>query len=728
MTDRAVLEAKAAEIERTLRVFCVPGQVFSVQVLYGPRNAKSFVTGDIAEAVRVALHFDETRPIGVYFTPNPVRPDWAGSTAFPKDEQIVERYWLLIDCDPIRPSGTSSTEAEAAASWRVLDGCRSLLDGAGLVGTVVAFSGGGWHLCYPVLLPNDAAAKELIRSVLRHLQEQYGAKATKEEDALLKVGQPLPIPKASVDTSCHDAKRIWPVYGTWKRKGQDSPERPHRLTYIVPEQGLYPEPWDRETAESNTLILRGLPAKWKREDELRQGTAQLNIDTYVKAAVQAEVQAVTNAPVGERNTQLNKSSFNLGTLIGAGVLSAADAGTTLLNAALAVGLTAEESRATIRSGLNAGTLKPRDLTHVVSQQPTKPPIDTTQTLIDRACDITPRIVEWVWPGVIPLGKLTTFAGIGGLGKTFVLCDITARITTGTVWPFSGSTIAPRGQVLFISGEDDPDDTLVPRLIEMRADLEQVTFLKASIQDRFTLADLDVLKKALEQTGADVRMVVIDPPTAYLGGVDDHKNSELRGLLSPLAHLAHEHRIAVIFNTHVNKQAGKVEAMMRVMGSVAWVNAVRAAHLFVRDSEDPNRRLFLPMKMNLAKERMGLAYEIVTAGQLARVNWVGEVDVTADEAVGNGHATPKQKAAAEWLIEKFCEKRAWPSIDLFNAGKSEGISRDGIFAAKRSLNLPKPRQEVAQDGTRSWVWWVPDDWPPLSTPKDSATEGSNGYPT
>ncbi|MCC6420828.1 MAG: AAA family ATPase [Gemmataceae bacterium] len=719
---------KAAEIERVLRVFCVPGQVFSVQALYGPKNAKSFVTGDIAEAVRIVIQFDETRPIGVYITPNPVRPDWAGKALFPKDENIVERRWLLIDCDPIRPSGVSSTEAEAAASWRVLDACRALLDGAGLVNAVIGFSGGGWHLCYPVLLPNDAAAKELIRSVLRHLQEQFGAKASKEEDAVLKAGGFLPTPKASVDTSCHDAKRIWPVYGTWKRKGQDSPDRPHRLTYLVPDHGAYPEPWNHDDAEANTLVLRGLPAKWKREEELRQGTANLNIDTYVRAAVQAELHAVANAPVGERNTQLNKSSFSLGTLVGAGVLSAADAGTALLNAAIAVGLSAEEARATIRSGLNAGTLKPRDLTNVVGQQQTKPPIDTNQTLVDRACDITPRIVEWVWPGVIPLGKLTTFAGIGGLGKTFVLCDITARITTGAAWPFSGGTTAPRGQVLFISGEDDPDDTLVPRLIETGADLNQVTFLKAAVQDRFTLADLDVVRKALEQTGAAVRLVVIDPPTAYLGGVDDHKNSELRGLLSPLAHLAHEHRLAIVFNTHVNTQAGKVEAMMRVMGSVAWVNAVRAAHLFVRDPEEPERRLFLPMKMNLAKERKGLSYEISTSGILARVNWIGEVDVTADEAVNsNGHGTTRQKAAAEWIVERFREKRVWHAQDLFRDGKADGISRNALFEAKRTLNLPKPRKETAQDGTVSWVWWVPEDWPLLSTPQNGGTlESNNGH--
>lgn len=717
---------RAVEIERTLKVFCEPGQVFSVQALYGGQNSKCFNTSNVAEAIRVAMQFDDTHPIGVYFTPNPVRPDWAGTIAFPKDENIVERRWLLIDCDPARPSGVSATEAESAAAWRVLDPCRTTLDDAGLVNPVLGFSGSGWHLCYPILLPNDDASKSLIRTVLKQLQERYGNKLGKEESALLKSGQTLAEPKATVGTECHDARRIWPLYGTWKRKGVPTPERLHRLTYIVPEQGCFPAPWERETAEANTLALRALLAKWKLEDDLRRGAPLHNLDTYIRSAMREELQAVADAQVGERNNQLNKSSFSLGTLVGAGVISVAEVGSALLNAAIAVGLPAAEARMTIRSGLNAGCLKPRDLSTISNDKPTtKPPIDTNQTLVDRACDIPPRAVEWVWPGVIPLGKLTTFAGVGGLGKTFVLCDITSRITRGAVWPYSEGAVAPRGQVLFISGEDDPDDTLVPRLIETGADLNHVTFLKPAVQDRFTMADLEVIKKALEQTGPDVRLVVIDPPTAYLGGVDDHKNSELRGLLSPLAHLAHEYRIAVVFNTHVNKQAGKVEAMMRVMGSVAWVNAVRAAHLFVRDPEDYDKRLFLPMKMNLAKERKGLSYEIVPAGSLARINWLGEVDVTADEAVNNAPTTPKQKAAAEWLIEKFRVQRSWPSNDLFRDAKADGVNRDALFGAKRTLNLPKPRKETAQDGSVSWVWWVPDNWALLSTPKDSSTDHLSG---
>lgn len=340
------------------------------------------------------------------------------------------------------------------------------------------------------------------------------------------------------------------------------------------------------------------------------------------------------------------------------------------------------------------------------------PLDPDEVLVVRASEITPRQLDWLWPDVIALGKLTTFAGQGGLGKTFCLLDIAARLSTGRSWPGTdGQTFDP-GQVLFISGEDEPDDTLVPRLIELQARLDRITFLTPAAQDRFTLADLPMLEQAIHQTGQQVRLVVVDPPTAYLAGVDDHKNAELRALLSPLKNLAARHRLALIFNTHINK-AARLDAMHRVMGSVAWVNAVRAAHLFVRDPDDDTRRLFLPMKQNLGPERKGLAYRIVKTDALARVEWLGEVTTSADQAVNHLPSRPRKVVAAEWLIEAFRRQREWKSDDLFRAAREEGISRGAIYEAKNRLDLPKARKETDQAGDVFWVWWVPDDWSHLS---------------
>src|SRR5437899_2998712 len=36
--------------------------------------------------------------------------------------------------------------------------------------------------------------------------------------------------------------------------------------------------------------------------------------------------------------------------------------------------------------------------------------------IERVSDVRPRAVEWLWPGRIPLGRLTLVAGDPGIGK------------------------------------------------------------------------------------------------------------------------------------------------------------------------------------------------------------------------------------------------------------------------------------------------------------------------
>lgn len=347
-------------------------------------------------------------------------------------------------------------------------------------------------------------------------------------------------------------------------------------------------------------------------------------------------------------------------------------------------------------------------------------------LIILASSIEPKEVRWLWPGRIPLGKLTTFAGNGGLGKTFVSMDIAARVTTGAEWP-DGIASSGAGRVLYISGEDDPSDTLVPRLIACSADLQRIAFFTAFAQGEYSLANMQMLETACVQLGDDLKLVVIDPPTSYLAGTNDHKNAELRQLLTPLATWAAERGVAVVFISHVSKpQGAKVEAVMRVLGSVAWINAVRAAHMFVADPDDPDKRLFIGMKQNLSKRKNGLRYEIVSVDPEkeygpAKVVWHGEVDWTADEALNSSPSENKRESsketAREFIIAKLRESNTWNSSVLEEACKKEGISRSAMFAAKKELGIPAKQVYLA--GARVWVWEVPEGWQPPPPPDTKA---------
>jgi len=83
---------------------------------------------------------------------------------------------------------------------------------------------------------------------------------------------------------------------------------------------------------------------------------------YAQAALEAEVAAVRSAVDGTRNDQLCRSAFSLGQLAADGQLAAGVAVASLLEAALAAGLTEREAERTIASGLGAGFQHPRRTT------------------------------------------------------------------------------------------------------------------------------------------------------------------------------------------------------------------------------------------------------------------------------------------------------------------------------------------------------------------------------
>jgi hypothetical protein len=208
-----------------------------------------------------------------------------------------------------------------------------------------------------------------------------------------------------------------------------------------------------------------------------------------------------------------------------------------------------------------------------------------EPVMTRLSDITPEPLRWLWPGRIPLGKLTVISGDPGLGKTFLAHDIAARVSAGRPWPGidqpepvqisrkldargGGSAadgtgasdvqiprkldgcsrrIAPgeagvsreagvageAGDVILLSAEDGLADTIYPRLAAAGADLTRVRAITAvrgvdGFESQFSLArDLASLDMALDQC-QQPRLVVIDPISAYLSHTDSHNNAEVRG--------------------------------------------------------------------------------------------------------------------------------------------------------------------------------------------------------
>jgi RecA-family ATPase len=271
--------------------------------------------------------------------------------------------------------------------------------------------------------------------------------------------------------------------------------------------------------------------------------------------------------------------------------------------------------------------------------------NATELISIRASNIVPEKVEWLWPGRLARGKHTCIAGEQGTGKSQLSIAIIAAITTGGSWPCGEGQSPIKGNVVILSAEDGAADTIVPRLEAAGADLSRVVIVSAVRLDgngrrTFNLqTDIDKLERKISEIG-DVALVVIDPVSSYLGKTDSHKNSEVRGVLEPLAEMADRTRVAVLSITHFNKpgSANTVKALHRIIGSVAFSAAPRVAFAVIEDAENPGRYLVLHAKNNLAPAPQGLAYRleqtIITNGIVAsRIGWETEpVAMTANQAM------------------------------------------------------------------------------------------------
>ena len=330
-------------------------------------------------------------------------------------------------------------------------------------------------------------------------------------------------------------------------------------------------------------------------------------------------------------------------------------------------------------------------------------------------DIQPQEIDWLWSDRIAIGKLTLIVGDPGLGKSMVSVALASNVSTGSPWPVDNS-ICPVGDVLMLSAEDDPGDTIRPRLDAAGADVNRVRNI-GLIDDidkegmpykrGFDMScDISLLDDHLMDI-PDCRLVVIDPVSAYLGSADSHNNSSMRGLLAPIGELASRHNVAIVAVTHLNKGASSSNAMYRTTGSLAFVAAARASYLVTKDEEDPARRLFLPMKNNLGDDQHGFAYHIEVGENGAPfVVWEPDaVEVSADEALSiRDDYQPERDEAKRWLLEELSHGTTKVS-DLQKQAKLAGHSWRTVQRAKTELHVSAKRSGFGKSGT--WSWHLPD---------------------
>ncbi|MFZ0931364.1 MAG: hypothetical protein WAN11_22360 [Syntrophobacteraceae bacterium] len=275
-------------IHKALEFFHPKGSVFEIRAL-GPSTPKSehwegyaggkkgIISGyydDTIKATEAVAALDSVGCEGIYVTMNEVDPALLGrasnrlkvadKTTSDQDIPVLRR--ILIDMDPARPAGISSTDEEHEEALKRAAMLRGQLTAKGWPQPLYGDSGNGAHLIYLLSdLENSQENVNLLRDTLNALWDIY------------RVGVPSKrnsgFIQAEVDRKVFNPSRISKLYGTFARKGDNTQDRPHRQSRIL-ELPKEPQAVSIELLKATLAELKATIAKLNGHQPDRQRTSR----------------------------------------------------------------------------------------------------------------------------------------------------------------------------------------------------------------------------------------------------------------------------------------------------------------------------------------------------------------------------------------------------------------------------------------------------------------------
>lgn len=324
------------------------------------------------------------------------------------------------------------------------------------------------------------------------------------------------------------------------------------------------------------------------------------------------------------------------------------------------------------------------------------------------------------------------AGPPGTGKTTIASALAATITCGGRWP--DGTPSDYGNVLIWSGEDDPKDTLVPRLLACGADVGRVWFV-GDVRDGGDPQSFDpavhmpALERTLGEIGGGIDLLIVDPIVNAVAG-DSHNNAEVRRGLQPLVSLATKLDCAVLGISHFTKGTAGRDPVERVTGSIAFgalARVVMAAAKMPDGDHQGGSRIFCRTKSNIGPDDGGYRYDLQTVeledhpGVMASNLLWGKAETgsardllnRAENLTDDAGSAGQESAQVAWLRE-FLAYGAKAADECKAEGKKAGFSEKQLRTAREKLRIIPVRKGFGVDGV--WMWSLPEGT--FSTDKDA----------
>lgn len=301
-------------------------------------------------------------------------------------------------------------------------------------------------------------------------------------------------------------------------------------------------------------------------------------------------------------------------------------------------------------------------------------------------EIAEEEVKWLWKPYIAFGKITVIQGDPGNGKTTLALWLAALISKREQMPTGGAP-AFIGNVIYQSGEDNPEDTIKPRLLACGADCAKIACIEADGN-----YSTELLEKAIAETNA--KFVVLDPLQAFLTGKQDiSRAKDMRPFLNELREVAARTGAALVIVGHMNK-GERSKSIYRGLGSIDITAQARSV-LLVGRKGNGNTRFMAQIKNNLSEFGKTVSFSINKDGG---VNFLGESDIGEDDLLGNKKSnTPKFDIAKDLILSllKEGDKR---SNEIYDACIAAGINSSMMQHVKKKFGI----KSVNKSGDFYWT--------------------------
>lgn len=317
-------------------------------------------------------------------------------------------------------------------------------------------------------------------------------------------------------------------------------------------------------------------------------------------------------------------------------------------------------------------------------------------------DIQLKHISWLWKPYIQRGAINLLTGDPGVGKSTIVCDIVAALTTGRA--LHGQAPLEPMNCWIMNAEDNADDTIGWRLLNQQADFNRVL-----ITDQKKVINNKVAKEIIATCKTNnIQFLGIDPLQSWMGAETNmNQAAETRAWGDIMREVARECNLAVMISRHRRKGGPGDNKIMGGLGSIDITGYARSELAALKGR---NGLYYIErIKGNVGKTGQALSYSIAThtdpLNEHGILCWNGLIDVNQQPATSTGFVPKKLEQCKEWLIQ-LLRDGSKPAPECFKAATAAGYSES---------TLKRARKEVANAikvGENDWWWQLRDDAPQL----------------